>query len=98
MAENQRRDEEFYESMPATMGGQTQVRRESEERPVGETDGPSRSLLPWLLIPAALLLGWLLLNALSNRNNASNTGSAGQSQTQQNGSTSGGTGTTGNTQ
>jgi hypothetical protein len=96
MATRERRDEEFYESMPATMG-KTGVQRQAETR--REDDAPDRSLLPWLLIPAALLLGWLLLSALNNNksNNGSNTGTSGQTQTQQNGTT-GGTGSTGTTQ
>jgi hypothetical protein len=75
-----RESEEFYEAMPGTMDRRETVQRDytADER---DDDAARPSLLPWLLIPAALLLGWMLLNALNN-NDTNNTGTTGQTQQQ----------------
>ena len=82
MADERREHEEFYEAMPGTMD-RREVRREyvADER---DADAARPSLLPWLLIPAALLLGWMLLNALNN-NNASQNNTGTTNSQQQNG-------------
>jgi len=90
MAERRER-EEFYEAMPGTMQGTRYQQRESAvDNELDEGVEARRSWLPWLLIPAAILLGWLLLNALGNNNSGQNNTNTGSNATQQ-----GTTGTTG---
>jgi hypothetical protein len=85
---------DFYEAMPATMNG-ARVRNDADDR-VDDNANERRSILPWLLIPALILLGWALWNAVSNSNqNNGNTGT-GTNSTQNQGTTGSGTGT-GNT-
>ena len=94
MAEHEKRQsEEFYEAMPGTMaqpGMRSDEMTRNEARVERREEDVARpSLLPWLLIPAALLLGWMILSAMNNANNnngntntGNTNGSAGQTQTE----------------
>jgi hypothetical protein len=63
------KSDEFYEAMPGTMERNQMYGRKLPEAP----RQLSRNLLPWLLVPLALLLGWGIINSL-NGNNGGNSG------------------------
>jgi hypothetical protein len=75
--EREKDSTEFYEAMPGTMDNRY-VARSTDETPA------RRSLLPWLLIPLALLLGLILWGMLSSNTTPTNTNTGAAPQQQSN--------------
>ncbi|HEY6737073.1 MAG TPA: hypothetical protein VI322_05145 [Candidatus Saccharimonadia bacterium] len=72
----ERRREKFYETMPGTMAqpGVLGRREPGASGDASDLDVTTRNWAPWLLVPLALILAWLLLSSVNNRNANTNTG------------------------
>jgi ferric-dicitrate binding protein FerR (iron transport regulator) len=79
-------EQAFYEAMPGTMD-RPRFGSTAADDPADNAAGDQveythrRNILPWLLVPLALLIGWALWNAMNNQADRQN-GSTAQPQYQ----------------